>query len=87
MASLAFKVIGTIGLASYAIAYLCAKRRHIAYHRFKLVAVPAISRSSEVAEASGVRHVACNRCGLRPRIRRASHSGGGLSSTDHVIAA
>ncbi|HEY6817582.1 MAG TPA: hypothetical protein VI168_18750 [Croceibacterium sp.] len=41
MASVAFKVIGAIGLASYAIAFLCAKRRHIAYHRFRLVAVPA----------------------------------------------
>ena len=41
MASLAFKVIGTIGLASYAIAFVCANRRHLAYHRFKLVAVPA----------------------------------------------
>lgn len=40
MAGVAFKVIGAIGLASYAIAYVCARRRHIAYHRFKLVAVP-----------------------------------------------
>lgn len=40
MASLAFKVIGTIGLASYAIAYLCTKLRHVDYHRFKVVAVP-----------------------------------------------
>ncbi len=40
MAGLAFKVIGTIGLASYAIAYLCAKSRHVSYHRFKVVAVP-----------------------------------------------
>jgi len=41
VASVAFKVIGAIGLASYAIAYVCAKRRHIAYYRYKLVAVPA----------------------------------------------
>ncbi len=40
MASVAFKVIGAIGLGSYALAYLCAKRRHIAHHRFRLVAVP-----------------------------------------------
>jgi hypothetical protein len=40
VAGLAFKVIGTIGLASYAIAYACAKWRHVAYHRFKVVAVP-----------------------------------------------
>jgi len=41
VASVAFKVIGAIGLASYAIAYLCARRRHLAYHRFKIIAVPA----------------------------------------------
>lgn len=40
MASLAFKVIGSIGLASYAIAHICAKLRHVDYHRFKVVAVP-----------------------------------------------
>lgn len=38
---LTFKVIGMIGLASYAMAYVCSKRRHIAYHRYKLIAVPA----------------------------------------------
>lgn len=41
MASLAFKVIGAIGLASYAVAYACARLRHVSYHRFKVVAVPA----------------------------------------------
>ena len=40
MAGLAFKVIGAIGLASYAIAYACAKWRNVSYHRFKIVAVP-----------------------------------------------
>lgn len=40
MASLAFKVIGAIGLASYAAAYLCTKLRHVSYHRFRVVAVP-----------------------------------------------
>lgn len=40
MAGLAFKVIGVVGLASYAIAYACAKWRYVSYHRFKVVAVP-----------------------------------------------
>jgi len=40
MAGLAFKVIGAIGLASYAAAYLCTKLRHVSYYRFKVVAVP-----------------------------------------------
>lgn len=40
MADAAFRVIGASGLVSYAIARLCAERRHIAYHRFNLVAVP-----------------------------------------------
>lgn len=41
MASLAFKVLGVIGLASYAAAYVCVKVRRVSYNRFKLIAVPA----------------------------------------------
>lgn len=38
---LSFKVIGMIGVASYAVAYLCSKRRRISYHRYKLITVAA----------------------------------------------
>lgn len=38
---LSFKVLGMIGLASYAVAFACSKRRHISYHRYKLIAIPA----------------------------------------------
>lgn len=40
MASLAFKVIGVIGLASYAVAYAATRLRHVRYHRFRIVAQP-----------------------------------------------
>lgn len=39
MAGLAIKVIGTIGLASYAFARVCSKLGYLSYHRFKVVAV------------------------------------------------
>ena len=38
---LSFKVIGMIGLASYATAFICSKRRHLSYHRYKLIAIEA----------------------------------------------
>lgn len=41
MASLAFKVIGIIGIASYAAAYVATRLRHVRYHRFRIVALPA----------------------------------------------
>ena len=37
---LSFKVLGMVGMASYTLAYVCAKLPHIAYHRYKLIAVP-----------------------------------------------
>jgi hypothetical protein len=40
VAGLGFKVIGFVGMASYAVAYACAKWRYVSYHRFKVVAVP-----------------------------------------------
>lgn len=40
MAGLSFKVLGAIGLASYAAAYLCVQLRHVSYDRFLLIAVP-----------------------------------------------
>lgn len=40
---LAFKVIGTIGLASYAMAYASTKMRHVSYMRYKLIALSADS--------------------------------------------
>lgn len=40
MAGMAFKVIGAIGLASYAMAYVAARMRYVTYVRFKIVAVP-----------------------------------------------
>jgi hypothetical protein len=40
MASLSFKVLGVIGLASYAAAYLAVRLRRISYNRYKIVAVP-----------------------------------------------
>lgn len=39
MAAFALKVIGAVGLASYAAAYLCARTRHLSYFRFRVVAV------------------------------------------------
>lgn len=41
MAGFSFKVLGAMGLASYAAAYLCVKLRGVSYDRFMLVAVPA----------------------------------------------
>lgn len=38
---LSLKVLGMMGLASYAVAYVCSKRRYISYHRYKLIAVEA----------------------------------------------
>ena len=38
---LSLKVIGMAGLASYAVAYACARRRHVAYHRYKLIRIAA----------------------------------------------
>lgn len=38
---LAFKVLGIVGLSSYAVAYACAKLRHVSYYRYKLIVVPA----------------------------------------------
>ncbi|HEX7750807.1 MAG TPA: hypothetical protein VF440_00240 [Novosphingobium sp.] len=38
---LSLKVIGMAGLASYAVAYVCARRRHVAYHRYKLIRIAA----------------------------------------------
>lgn len=41
MAGLSLKVIGAIGMASYALAYLCTRARHVAYYRFGIVVVDA----------------------------------------------
>jgi hypothetical protein len=41
LAGLSLKVIGAIGLASYALAYLCTRARHLAYYRFEVVVVDA----------------------------------------------
>lgn len=41
MAGFSFKVLGTMGLASCAAAYVCVKLRHVSYDRFVLIAVPA----------------------------------------------
>jgi hypothetical protein len=41
LAGLSLKVIGAIGMASYALAYLCTRARHLAYYRFEIVVVDA----------------------------------------------
>lgn len=41
MTGFSFKVLGAMGLASYAAAYACVKLRHVSYDRFLLIAVPA----------------------------------------------
>ena len=41
MASVAFKVLGVMGMASYAAAYVCTRLRCVSYKRVKLIAVAA----------------------------------------------
>jgi len=80
MAGLAFKVIGTIGIASYAAAYLCAKLRHVSYFRFKVVAVqrdrlPAMPRGYNW-RALGPADLAEHRIDVGPEEQRARFAQG-----------
>lgn len=74
MSAFAFKIIGTIGLASYAVAVISTKLRFVSYQRFKVVAVrgdglPAMPRGYawRVLDPDELRHHAID---VGPEVQR-----------------